>query len=761
MSTAPEPLSQSAAIPSTAVPPVSAPTSAERWMTELNSLLRELEAVTVAGHTLPPVFSRSADDQLVQIRLGVAAGLFAALQCKNAAVAGHALRVALSSSAWATKMELSATDREAIELAALLHDVGVIGAPDHVLLKPAALDHDESAVMARARKMSLEILRRGCASEKVLEIVEHVPAWYDGSRTDFPLRGCQMPLGARMIAIVEAFDAMTTDHVYRPARSRKQAMGELCECSGMQFDPELTHRFAEFCLEDQTAARWEAAHRWLRTLDPAAVDSYWETNFAPLPSAEPNISSLFQGQLLDNMYDAVMFVDTAGRVVLWNRGAERLTGIDGTSVRGQTWRPMLLELADEKGNSISESDCPMNTAIRCGVQSLRRLRIRGRGRRMVAVDAHAIPVIDRKGVAQGAVLLFHDASSETSLERRCQNLHEKSTKDPLTQTANRAEFDRVHTMFIAAHRQQQVPCSLIMCDLDRFKQVNDTYGHQAGDEVILSLVSLLKSSCRPGDLVARYGGEEFVILCADCDNDTAARRSEQIRKSLSQLAQTKMEGRAATVSFGVTEIQPGDTPETMLRRADRALLMAKANGRNTVVQLGGGIGGEPAEENSASWRSKSIRPKQLLEQDLVTPVPVRVAIEKLRGFVADHQARIVSINGNRVCLEIDDQPAGRIRRLTDRSTVLLVELLFEEERLQNDGGPEMQSPSSETTRTKIQIVVGPRTDRNRRSQDVTVQARELLTSFRSYLMASEEWTLPSAGKWKRIKRIIAPWLTRK
>ena len=158
--------------------------------------------------------------------------------------------------------------------------------------------------------------------------------------------------------------------------------------------------------------------------------------------------------------------------------------------------------------------------------------------------------------------------------------------------ANRAEFDRVHAMFVATHQQQQVPCSLLMCDLDRFKLVNDNYGHQAGDDVIKSLASLLKSSCRPGDLVARYGGEEFVVLCADCDNASAARRARQVCKSLGQLSQPRMGGRAVTVSIGVTEVQPGDTPETMLRRADRALLMAKAAGRNTVIQLGTGIGSE-------------------------------------------------------------------------------------------------------------------------------------------------------------------------
>ena len=78
------------------------------------------------------------------------------------------------------------------------------------------------------------------------------------------------------------------------------------------------------------------------------------------------------------MYDAVVFIDAAGRVVLWNRGAERLTGIAGASIRGQLWHPLLLGLSDEKGSPIGEADCPVHTAIRCGVQSLRRLTILGR-----------------------------------------------------------------------------------------------------------------------------------------------------------------------------------------------------------------------------------------------------------------------------------------------------------------------------------------------------------------------------------------------
>ena len=732
-----------------------APAIAERWMTELHTLLRELEAMTAASEMLPPLFGETVDDRLVQSRLGIASSLFIALQCKNSAAAGHALRVALSCSSWAMKLGLPEADREALEIAALLHDIGIIGAPDQILLKPGMLDEDETAVMARCRKMSLDILKRSCASPKVLEIVEGVRAWYDNSQHGLPSSGSEIPLGARMIAIVEAFDAMTTDHVYRPACSQERAIAELFECSGTQFDPKLVESFDELCRENQTMMRGEAARRWLRSLDSAAANSHWKLNDDVTTSIEPSIDTVFQSRFLDSMYDAVVFIDTTGRILLWNRGAERLTGITGASIQGQLWQPLLLGLTDEKGSPVSEADCPALTAIRCGVQSLRRLTILGRRQQSVAVDSHAIPVIDQKGVTHGAVLVFHDASSETSLEQRCQSLHEKATKDPLTQVANRAEFDRVHATFVATHQQQQVPCSLLMCDLDRFKLVNDNYGHQAGDDVIKSLASLLKSSCRPGDLVARYGGEEFVVLCADCDNASAVRRAKQVSRALSQLPQPKMSGRSVTVSIGVTEVQPGDTPETMLRRADRALLMAKASGRNAVIQLGTGAGAETELMRASSRLFNSARPNDLFEQNLATPVPVRIAVDKLRGFVADHRARIIAVNGNQVRIEIEGKPVSRLRRLTDRPATFCLDVRMDEEH-----GAESPTPGV-ATRTKIKITISTLETRNRRQSDIMANAREILISFRSYLMASDCDVSPSSSVMNRVKRMLTPWLAQK
>lgn len=726
-------------------------------MAEVSLLLQQLQDASRSHAVLPPVISPQMDNQLVQVRLGTAASLFAALQWKHAATAGHALRVALTCSAWSVRMGVEAGARDALEVAGLLHDIGVIGVPDHVLLKPAELTTSEKAIMLESRQMSLDILQRSCASPEILEIVEYVPAWYNGSVQGFSLQGREIPQGARMIAIVEAFDAMTTDHIYRPAMALENAMVELFQCAGTQFDPDLVRQFAEYHLYDQTALHREVASRWLRTLDPTLVDSFWHLNCVPSPN-NALIDLMFQAKLMDNMHDGVVFIDAGMRVLAWNHGAERLTGVSANDMRQRRWQSDLLNMCDETGRLVREADCPVRGAIQSGVQSLRRMTIRGRGEHPVAVDTHTIPVAAEGGAIAGAVLLLHDASSEISLEHRCQTLYDKSTKDPLTQVANRAEFDRVLSMFVAAHRDQHVPCAMMMCDLDHFKQVNDNYGHQAGDEVIKSLANLLKNSCRPGDLVARYGGEEFVMLYADCDNATAARRSDQIRLALGQMPQPKLDGRMITASFGVTEIQPGDTPETMLRRADRGLLQAKAKGRNMVVQLGGAAGDEPDAEprRFSLFGRRPANPEVAFEQELITSVPIQMTIEKLRGFVADHQAKILGIDGNNVRLEVIGTDHGTTRRRSDRPVNFIIELRFEEERVQRG-----EATDDRMTRTRIHVVISPAKSRDRRVADLEDQAGQVLASFRAYLMAALAGDEPSEGVLRRVTRILAPWMTKR
>jgi diguanylate cyclase (GGDEF)-like protein/PAS domain S-box-containing protein len=478
------------------------------------------------------------------------------------------------------------------------------------------------------------------------------------------------------------------------------------------------------------------ARRWLHRLPKEGGALPWKVVVEyerPEPTPEP-VGSLFEKKLIDNMHDGVVFVDSQSMITLWNTGVERLTGVSSNAACGRTFLPTLMDMCNNREQRITNEDCPVARAISTGVQWLGRVSVMGRQGRHVAVDLHAIPVRGNEGAVHGATILLHDASSETSLEEKCQALHAQVAKDPMTQVANRAEFDRMLNNFVAAHQESNLPCSLIMSDIDHFKSINDTHGHQAGDEAIITFASLLKSMCRSGDLVARYGGEEFAILCADCTNAAAARKAEDLRKALSEVKHSCLGNNSITASFGVTELQAGDTPETMLRRADRALLQAKDQGRNQVVQLGDGMMEEKVKRSW--WPFQSWGSRSLVEAALITPVPIEVAVQKLRGFIADQDAKIIRTAENELELAVTDRHHNLGRRSSDRPVTFLLQLKLSQrhqERTNSQG-----FAAGTYAETHIDVVIRPRRDRDRRRDATMDKARRLLGSLKSYLMARED-----------------------
>ena len=562
--------------------------SSGEHLATLGELLGELEIAAGTATRLPPVVDPQTDQLLVERRLGAAAGLYVALRSKHASTAIHDLHVALLCSAWARQVGLSVEEREAIEVASLLHDLWVIGVPDRILHKPTALDAEETAVMAHARCIGWEILRASGAAGCLLSIVENVSVWYDGSNQAGARAGAAIPLGARMIAIAEAFDSMTTDHVFRPARSKEQALGELVRCSGTQFDPNLIEEFTKLARRDMSRMYRQLASQWLQDLESHADSAIWRRGGAPTELTHSNVAAYFQAKILDNVRDCVVIVDPAMNVIGWNRRAEQLTGIVAEGMIERPWIPETVEMRDAEGRLVSQAPVSAAQAVASCMQSVGPYTISQRGKGRVTVEVQAIPVLDQKSNLLGAAMLMRDVSSERSLEELCQNLYTQATRDPLTQLANRTEFERVYTELVNNYRKKGPPFSLIICDLDHFKQINDAYGHQAGDEVLVKISTVLQDNAGPGDLVARYGGEEFVLVCPDGGIAAATRRAEMIRDQLSQIEHVSLGGRRATASFGVTQIQPGDTTETTLRRADRALYLAKNQGRNQVIQLGVG-----------------------------------------------------------------------------------------------------------------------------------------------------------------------------
>ena len=243
-------------------------------------------------------------------------------------------------------------------------------------------------------------------------------------------------------------------------------------------------------------------------------------------------------------------------------------------------------------------------------------------------------------------------------------------------------------MFIEAHANAGLPCSLIICDIDHFKQRQRHWGHPAGDEVIRSFAQLLKSSCRSGDLVARYGGEEFVMLCADCNVATAFERAEQSADRLPPCRNAVLGGAVVTASFGVTETQPGDTRRNDFEPGRPGACRPRNRGRNLVVQLGAGGGMRPNSRRVPGGNS-GIRAgsPRCSSRDLITTVPIKVTIEKLRGFVADQSAQVLTIEDSRICMMIQGGPVQFNRRSADRGTPLLLELSLAEEQVRGTHPP--------------------------------------------------------------------------
>lgn len=672
------------------------------------------------------------ENQLALVRLGVATSLFYALRTKHAPTAEHSLRVALSCSAWTERLGLTETVRDRIEVAALLHDIGKIGIPDRILRKPGRLTADEQLVMDCCPQLSAEILR-GCTSDQeLLNTVQYGNHWYDSRRHEDGPRGDQLPLGSRMLAIADAFDAMTTDSVYRSAMSRERAIGELIQGSGTQFDPELAVDFSRMLEEQPEILHGIVVQRWLSQLRAKSDDRLWSASSwagAAPATAVASETELFYQQLFAMNNDGVIFTDAEGTIHQWNDRMRSLTSMEPSVIIGKTWSNECVRLRQQEAGPSAELSL-VHECLSTGGTIGRPMLIEQPGREPTPVHVVITPVTAPGGAVHGTVIVIRDLSEKANLKKQLKSLHQKTTLDPLTGVANRAHFDAV----LAEHTQSatvgKFNFSLIICDIDHFKSVNDVHGHPAGDEALVSFAKVLTAHSREGDLVARYGGEEFLLLAPHCDNATAANRAEAIRRALESTPLPSLGGACVTASFGVTEFQSGDTPESVLARADRALLKAKDNGRNRVIQLGTGNRAAAVPQLNKrgwlSWFDADARGGRG-EFDILAPGPCDLAIDKLRGFIADHSAEVISVKESQVSLKLNVLCLRGGRRRMDRRIAVRAELTMSEHQV--DG----KQPGGRK-QTNVHLILEPIRNRDRRSRELSECFNHVLTSLNSYLM---------------------------
>jgi two-component system cell cycle response regulator len=178
---------------------------------------------------------------------------------------------------------------------------------------------------------------------------------------------------------------------------------------------------------------------------------------------------------------------------------------------------------------------------------------------------------------------------QSQLLKAREELREQATRDFLTRLWNRSSILTELGRELARLEREARPMGVVIVDLDHFKNINDTYGHLAGDAVLREAARRMQGGIRQYDSIGRYGGEEFLILFPGCGEDESYAQADRLRK---QLAQTEMSVNDSklriTASFGVTVAQPGEiyTQEILIRRADEALYFAKKSGRNRVEVSG-------------------------------------------------------------------------------------------------------------------------------------------------------------------------------
>lgn len=204
-------------------------------------------------------------------------------------------------------------------------------------------------------------------------------------------------------------------------------------------------------------------------------------------------------------------------------------------------------------------------------------------------------VLGVKSIATAMLLIGATIAEWTAAVR------ESGERDPLTGLRNRGSFENAMEPLLSRAHSEHRPLSLVVADIDHFKQVNDIWGHQAGDNAISGFGQLIAGMVRGCDIAGRVGGEEFCIAVWNCDNEAAERLAERIRQGVARLEQPGLNPDIRlTASFGVATLRDGETYESLFARADAALYEAKSAGRNRVANAENGrkepqsLKGQPA-----------------------------------------------------------------------------------------------------------------------------------------------------------------------
>jgi diguanylate cyclase (GGDEF)-like protein/PAS domain S-box-containing protein len=292
----------------------------------------------------------------------------------------------------------------------------------------------------------------------------------------------------------------------------------------------------------------------------------------------------FYFDILNNLFDGLYFVDRERRITFWNRTAESLTGYEAREVVGRRCADNILVHVDGEGHNLCEGRCPLAKTLEDGESREVEVFLHHRKGHRVPVAVRVAPIRGANGRITGAVEVFNDNSRRLAETQELDHLRRLALLDPVTELRNRHFLEISLQAILKEVNRYNWPMGLLFVDIDRFKRVNDAYGHEAGDEILKAVAQTLARSVRAFDIVGRWGGEEFVVVVRNITEKNLALLAEKIRALVGRSFVTMAASQVGvTVSIGATTLAPDDTVDSAIARADRLMYKSKAAGRNRVT----------------------------------------------------------------------------------------------------------------------------------------------------------------------------------
>ncbi len=497
-------------------------------------------------------------ERLADLYLSTIKSLALAIDAKDQYTHQHILRVQRYAVAVAKKLGLSGDELEAINTGALLHDIGKLGVPEYVLLKPGRLTEDEYAKIKQHPEIGAAILSPVEFPWPVLPVVKSHHERWDGKGYPEGLAGENIPRSARILSVADVYDALTSNRSYRHAWDHQKAVEEIARSAGTQFDPVIVEAFLavieEIVTEMAAEKKQTEEHRAPQVVATDKSDEavrHIQRNSSELWAlyevAQTLSSSLGLGETLEilgNKLGAILpnttclfllkseepetlVVRTAvGANSEFLAGARTLNATSSSYVVAQTQQTYLgaFDLDDLlMVNSPTAAWQPMGTCL-------------------------IVPIV-HQGEMLGTINLYHPQTDafgphdrhllETIAERAAMALYNGILFD---RTRSHALTDPLTGLFNVRYLTQYVeerckplngmpePFALLCLDLDSFKPINDNFGHQKGDEVLRDLSALFLAHIREGDVAARYGGDEFLIVLQGAGANEAEEMAQRLNR---------------------------------------------------------------------------------------------------------------------------------------------------------------------------------------------------------------------------------------